>query len=282
MLPKLFVFAYPEEAQVYLNHFPSKPLFQLKNIQCLINEKEQVYSLITGSGFENVVVAISVFFERCNHLRKNILCFNIGIAGSYGQPLYSVFYASKITNYHTLKSFYPDVFLKTSTAELMSILFPANEEIMKHYSNALFDMEAYAFANTCRYFVKNHQIHCLKFVSDKDGKISDMFQLLEQYENKATEILSIIHLIEQHVEKFFTTNNPSKNFDTTIQQELSQKLRLTFSQQHQLNKAIQYYLHHYSKDSLETIFQSVMNTEIQSKQERNQVFQQILKQLYNV
>ncbi len=282
MLPKLFVFAYPEEAQVYLNHFPAKSLFQLKNIHCLINEKEQVYVLITGSGFENVSVAISVFFERYTHLRENILCFNIGIAGSYGQPLYSVFYASKITNYHTLKSFYPDVFIKTSMAELMSILFPANEKIMKHYPDALFDMEAYAFANTCRYFVKNHQIHCLKFVSDKDGKISDMFQLLEHYDNKSTEILYIVHQIEQQVEQFFKYNNTKIIYDTTIAQTFSQKMRLTFSQQNQLNKAIRYYLHQHSKDSLETIFQSVMHTEIQSKQERNQVFQQILNQLYNV
>lgn len=282
MLPKLLVFAYPDEAQVYLNHFPAKSLFQLKNIHCLINEKENVYILITGSGFENVSVAISVFFERYYHLKENILCFNIGIAGSYGQPLYSVFYASKITNYHTLKSFYPDVFIKTSMAELMSILFPANKKIMKHYPDALFDMEAYAFANTCRFFVKNHQIHCIKLVSDKDGKIMDLFQLLEQYEHKATEVLSIIYQIEQQVKQFFKDNNTKVVYDTIIAQTFSQKMRLTVSQQNQLNKAIQYYLHHYSKDSLETIFQSALNTEIKSKQERNQFFQQILNQLYNV
>ncbi|GIV27201.1 MAG: hypothetical protein KatS3mg027_1015 [Bacteroidia bacterium] len=281
MLPKLFVFAYSEEAQPFLAIYPSKTLFQLKNIQCLLNEKENIYTLIAGSGFENVVVALSVFFERFHHLKNNIICFNIGIAGSYGKSLYSIHYASKITNYHTLKSFYPDIFIKTAMSELISISFPADRKIMKQYPEALFDMEAYSYATTCRYFVKNHQIHCIKFVSDNDGKISDMFYLLEQYENKTKDILNLVQQVEQKVEKFFTYKI-SKNIDTSFLQEFSRKMHLTFSQQNQLNKAIQFYLHQHTNEDIENILNSDLSAEITSKKERNQHFQQLLNKLYNV
>jgi len=280
MLPKLFVFAHFEEAQPFLKLFTSRLFFQLKTIQCYYSEKDNVYILITGSGFFNISVAISVFFERYSHLSKDILTFNIGVAGSFGKPLYQVYYISKITNYHTLRSFYPDVFIQFPMAELMSIEFPASKIIMTGYPEALFDMEGYAFATASKFFIKNHQIHCIKFVSDNDGCIQDMDELFNQYQSSVNSILSIVQEIEKEVGIFF---KKEENFDKEIQNivnRLSEKLNLTHSQKMQLHKALMYCMQQHR--SIDFIYSLNFNSDKISKQERNKYFQQILKQLYYV
>jgi len=281
MLPKLFVFAHFEEAQPFLNTFPSKLHFQLKTIQCYHSEENNVYILITGSGFFNISVALSVFFERYAYLKKDILTFNIGIAGSFNKDLYQVFYISKITNYHTLHSFYPDVFIPFPIAELVSIEFPANKKIMAAYPDALFDMEGYAFATASKFFLKNHQIHCIKFVSDNDGCIQDMDELLNRYELSANSMLSMVQQIEKEVQAYF---KEEENFDEEVQNivsKWSEKLHLTHSQKIQLHKALMYCKQHNKNiDFIHSL--NFGDTKKISKHKRNKYFQNILKQLYYV
>jgi hypothetical protein len=280
MFSKLLVFAYPQEAEFFIRYFNAKHFYQLKNIQCLFSEKDKIYILITGSGSIAVSVAISSFFERNEELKNSTVCFNIGIAGSYSKPLYEVFYASKITNYHNLKSFYPDIFISAKYSEIMSIEFPANKEIMQEYPDAMFDMESFAFANTAKYYVENHCIHCIKFISDNDGTIKDMFELIQQYENKCNEIINLLNSISVIINKYFQQNkneNLSKKIDA-----LCKQLPLTFAQQQQLIKASHYFV---QKNSFEKLIQITSKYNFDSvliKKEKNLLFKNLLKELYNV
>jgi hypothetical protein len=278
MLPKLFVFAHFEEAHPFLNAFPSKSLFQLKTIQCYFAEENNIYILITGQGFFNVSVAISVFFERHPQLKKDILCFNVGIAGSFNKSLYDLFYISKIINYHTLLCFYPDVFIHFPMVELVSIEFPADRTTMSAYPDALFDTEGYAYATACRFFLKNHQIHCIKLVSDNDGCIKDVDELLHHYESTVPSVISVVHQLENEVSSFFKKQNTFEEDIHKIVSKLTETFHLTHSQKEQLHKALIYSKQN-NKD-LEFIY-SFGERKI-SKKERKKHFYQILKRLYCV
>ncbi|MCX7728055.1 MAG: hypothetical protein N2203_01155 [Bacteroidia bacterium] len=279
MTPKLLVFAHPQEAAPFIEKYSCNTLFQLKTIQCLYSENNQIYFLITSGGAVNTSVALSVFFERFSTLKNNILCFNIGIAGSFNKPIYHWHYISKITNYHNNKSFYPDIFIKANYAEIMTIEFPANKKIMSVYPDVLFDMEAFAFANTLKFFVQNHQIHCIKFVSDNDGVIKDIHELLSHYQKQLSEALNII----QDIENIFTTKLV-QNADTEKELKIIiESLPVTQSQQSQFKKAAVYYLQH--NGSLNQIRQIINEHHLHTikiKSEKNSIFRKILNQLYNV
>lgn len=280
LIPKLLVFAYPQEAESFLKFYNTTFLFHLKHIQYHFSEQNNTYIIICESGSINTSVALSIFFEKFSSLKNNILCFNIGIAGSYTLPLYQIFLASKVTNYHHLKSFYPDIFIKTNYAPLMSIEFPANADIMKLYSQYMFDMEAWTFVNTLKFFVKNHQIHCIKFISDNNGQIEDIFQLLEKYQNQTKRIIDLINNITSEYEKYQNTSSSSK---ADFIQQIITPLALTQSQKTQLSKALHYALtHQLSEQQIRDIIHHYNFKSIKHKREKNQIFKNLLNHLYNV
>ncbi len=280
LTPKLLVFAYPQEAEPFLKFNNPTFLFHLKHIQYYFSEQNNTYIIICESGSINTSVALSIFFEKFSSLKNNILCFNIGIAGSYTLPLYQIFLASKVTNYHHLKSFYPDIFIKTNYAPLMSIEFPANADIMKSYSEYMFDMEAWAFVSTLKFFVKNHQIHCIKFISDNNGQIDDIFQLLENYQNQTEKMIDLINNITSDYQKHQNISSSSK---TEFIQQIITNLPLTQSQQVQLSKALQYAVqHNLNEQQIQNIIQQYNFTSTKHKKEKNQIFKNLLNHLYNV
>ncbi|MEW6773665.1 MAG: hypothetical protein AB1304_06685 [Bacteroidota bacterium] len=280
LIPKLLVFAYPQEAESFLKFYNTTFLFHLKHIQYHFSEQNNTYIIICESGSINTSVALSIFFEKFSSLKNNILCFNIGIAGSYTLPLYQIFLASKVTNYHHLKSFYPDIFIKTNYAPLMSIEFPANADIMKLYSQYMFDMEAWTFVNTLKFFVKNHQIHCIKFISDNNGQIEDIYQFMQVYQNKSEEIIHIINQIALEYEKHLTIHSNTNKF---FIQKIISNLPLTQSQQIQLSKALHYALtHQLSEQQIRDIIHHYNFKSIKHKREKNQIFKNLLNHLYNV
>lgn len=284
MIPRLFVFAYPEESAPYTQYFSPKHLFQIKNIQCSYSEKYQSYILVAGSGSIHISVALSVFFEKFSHLKNEIVCFNIGIAGSYKKPLHQIFYASKIVNYHNEKTFYPDIFVKHPMAELVSIEFPADKKIMSAYPDAMFDMEGFAFANTLKFFAHNHQIHCIKFISDNDGIIRDIDETMAAYHSKTDEILALTDNITKIIYDFFHTSSEyaeNKSYVTEIE-NIANHLPLTQSQKYQFKKAALFFLKNHHLSDLHKVLSDYSLHAVMSKRERNRAFQSILKTLYNV
>lgn len=275
----LFVFAYYPEALPFIKLYSFKLIFQLKNIRCWYAGKENMYVLVTGGGSVYTTAAISVFFEKFPSLKKDALCVNIGIAGSFKKPLHQTFYACKISNYHNNKTFYPDVFIKSNMAEVISIEFPANDEIMSAYPDALFDMEAYSFAGTCKLFVENHQIHCFKFVSDNDGVIKDEFEMWQHYEAQSSYILQHIQQIEKTIQSFFQN---TQDITQELHHIISQ-LPITQTQKHQLHKAAMFYL---SRQSNLNNFNNLLNehnlSAYKHKSQKNKAFQKLLNILYNV
>ncbi len=281
MIYKLLVFAYLEEARPFIEYYSSRYLYNLKTIQCLFSEQHNTYILITGGGFHSTSVAITSFFERYSRVEKDIICFNIGIAGSFKLPLYEVFYASKIINYHNYKSFYPDVFIKAPYAELMSIEFSADKKIMQQYPEAMFDMEAYSFVSACRYFVKNHHIHCIKFISDNNGIISDMFEMLNAYKKVFPKFLEIIDsIIEKIHPSHLSVDQDIANMH--ILHDFAEKHSFTYSQKRILDRAARYYVHYHSIDDLHHLLQQYANVKTKLKSERDNLFEEIINLLYYV
>lgn len=276
--PKLFVFAHYSEAEPFLKNFSPKHLFDIKNIQFLQSEKHNIYFLISGMGSIQTSVAISIFFEKFAFLKNNILCFNIGIAGSFNQPLHSIFYASKISNYHHGKIFYPDIFINTRYAELISIEFPADKKIMQPYPQSLFDMEGFAFASALKFFVQNHQIHCIKFISDNDGIIKDTERMMESYYLQSAHIIDWINTISHIHQKYFQKHN-----EFSIIEEITQKLSATESQKQQLKKAAMFYIQHSSDiNQLKKIIEHSGIDSSKTKPLKNKIFREVLNTLYNV
>lgn len=273
-------FAYFEEAQPFINYYGAERLFEIKNIQLFFSESHRIYCLISGQGALNTAVATSIFFEKFISDPKKIICFNIGIAGGFNLPLHEIFYITKITNYHHLKSFYPEVYIKSNYAELMSIEFPADENIMMLYPHILFDMEGYAFATSLKYFVQNHQIHCIKFVSDNDGKIADINHLIDIYTKKLKSFIDITDAITNEYEKVCMNKN---NHHEQVLHSYIENMDITFSQKQQLFKALKYALIHNKNISLfiNDMFVKTLNATV-SKHEKKQIINKLISDLYNV
>lgn len=283
---KVFVFATIQEANPLLKQTNFTGVLQQKNINIYFNENKNTYVIITGIGFISPAVAISIFYKTFVELANNSIVFNVGFAGSYSLPKYSFYLVSKVTNFHTNDSFYPSLLLQPSEcnyANLYSIMHVATSDIMKSHKNTLFDMESYAIAKSCQYFIPNHHIHFIKFVSDSTGNFENKSELQENYEKEFANIYLVTDKIYNLI-NLESTNE--KALESDIQKyldEIQNFMALTKSQTIMLKKALAYlYNKNLLHDKIKATINYIKSIQPLNKSQRNQAFHKVIKFLYDI
>jgi hypothetical protein len=210
---------------------------------------------------------------------KRIL-FNIGLGGSANFATHSWVCPHTVQDTQTdNKPFYPEILFKHAIplTKLITLNSPATCDYLAKLNNSTVDMEAYAFAKSAQQFIPSTQIHFLKFISDDGADQEIDLNILEDaYENKLHTAIAFIEQTSEILNRDFT----KKELNFSEKQHISEKLKLTFSQQVQLENVIRY-VYFYGLENRLTGIDSFLNEEIKNKYQRNAILENILHKLYH-
>ncbi|MFN4299030.1 MAG: hypothetical protein ACK4EX_04755 [Thermaurantimonas sp.] len=266
----LLVFAHWEEARHVVRYFDARsincPAFY-KRFSC-----DSYDIIVTGIGILNMQAAVIHYFSTES---KADCALNVGFAGSASKTLHS-WYAASSVHCTPFKAHYLDpVFSKSPYAPLHTVHQPATESQMKNKPDSLFDMEGYGFVTGAKRFLQIHQIHLLKFVSDRDGKLESVKNSLKDYnesvintiETALAEINHIIHLAGD-LRLYYDLETSVKDF--------SNKQRLSFTQTQQLLEYCMYLVNAKQKHRVNSVLaESYLNIP-----DRDKRFEEICTRLY--
>lgn len=269
----LLHFALYPEAKSIIEYLNAKLIKRLKNIQ--IFKADNTFILITGSGYINTSNGIAWTHLENKELINNALCINMGIAASYSIPLYTWNYIGEIIDFETQKKFYPDIFIKEKTHSLISISQAASSKLTQKLSDKIFDMEAFAFAKSCKFYQPLHHIQIYKFISDKGNLELDPELVFKHYSESVIEIF--LKIKEQFLRVFSKNQNNLNEEALTIIKSIGESLKLTTYQLHQLENAINYYLYF---NTLNDLIKVIPMQHFKHKRDKNSYFKNLLAQLY--
>ncbi len=210
------VCAYLKEAKPLIEYFGLKK----RNDKFLIYENEKISLIISGQGKLNSAVATTFLLST----REISHIINFGIAGSSEYKIGEIFLVNKIND-----NLFPDILISHPFRESEIICF---DEVVTGGNYKLVDMESEGFFKAAVKFLKSHQIHLIKVVSDNlvCFRPSDEFMK---------------NLISSHLEnikKYINLLKENKKIDLSIAEEIAKKYHLSFSQKEQLKNRIMYYL----------------------------------------
>lgn len=238
---KLFVIALHIEARPLIKKLGLKKDPKSKKLP--IYRTSDCALIISGPGPLSAAIATTQLLAAMDEQAMDkIHCFNIGICGCRSRTIKTgtLFLINKITQTSTGRSHYPDILAKHALPEhsIKTVDKPVsrNDTIASETSDDFFDMEAAGFFKAASMYVAPHQIHCLKIVSDHlegdllekktvSGIIESACPGIETY----LEATDAIPAIENPV------LSPSEQ---SLLTQLTQSLRLTQTQFHQLNDAM--------------------------------------------
>lgn len=276
MLPLLIHFALYPEAKNIIEYLNAKLIKRLKNIQLF--KADNTYILVSGSGYINTCNALSWAHLEEKALIQNAICINMGLAASFNIPLYTWNYAGELIDFETQKKFYPDVIIKQKTNSVISVSKAATTELTSIYPDKIFDMEAFAFAKSCKFYQPLHHIHVYKFISDT-GDLTLNPELLFK------------HYSESIVNKFQEIKNEFSNLFLSVKDDYNKKeveeiikyvcntLKLTAYQTRQIKSAVYYYL---SFNTVNDLNRLLKLPKFKHKSEKNLFFQNLLHHLYAI
>ena len=212
------VCAYLKEAKPLIKYFNLKKI----NDKFQIYENEKISLIISDRGSLNSAIATTYFLStrKINHI------INFGIAGSSEYKIGEIFLVNKIN-----ENLFPDILISHSFRESEVRCF---DEVVTEGEYKLVDMESEGFFKAAIKFLKAHQIHLIKIVSDN----LVCFRPSNDFMNK---------LITPHLEKVeeFIKQVSSFKFQVPsleIVEELAKKYDLSFSQKVQLKDRVMYYI----------------------------------------
>ena len=210
------VCAYLKEAKPLIKYFDLKKT----NERFAVYENNNISVIISGQGKLNSAIATTYILSR----RKISNIINFGIAGSSEYKIGDIFLINKIN-----EKFFPDILFSHPFKE--SEIICSNEVVQKG-SYKLVDMESEGFFKAAIKFLKSHQIHLIKIVSDNLVCFRPSDEFMENLINP--------HL--KNIEKFISSLNNEKKIDLGIVDELSKKYNFSFSQKMQLKDRVMYYI----------------------------------------
>ena len=210
------VCAYLKEAKPLIKYFNLKK----SNNKFNIYENENISLIISGQGKLNSAVATTYLLSTRNI--QNII--NFGIAGSSEFKIGEIFLINKIND-----KYFPDILYSHPFSESEIICF---DEVVSSGNYKLVDMESEGFFKACVKFLKSHQIHLIKLVSDNLVCFRPSDEFMENLINP--------HL--QNIEKFINNLPINKKIDLSMAEKISRKYDLSFSQTLQLKERIMYYI----------------------------------------
>ena len=230
----------------------AKPI--IKTLKLSLSEQTpfQIYSneaftlIITGMGKDNAFIATSHLLTKYPPSSSDFLV-NFGIAGGIQKhEIGSMVLVHTLTDKKSLKSFYPDMRLVHPYKEV--VLTTVDEvQITADTTIEVVDMEAFAVYKAALFYLKSSQILSFKVISDHfSATIPSKEQVYDWIEPHVNTLMS---LLENYQSKL-----PQKIiFSPTLKAEIDKTLtvlKLTKSQENQLNDSLKGYILRHHKEPL--------------------------------
>ena len=210
------VVAYFKEAKPLIDYFNLKKT----NDKFSIYENEKISLIISNQGKINSAIATTYLLST----RKISHIINFGIAGSSEYKVGEIFLVNKIND-----KYFPDILVPHEFRESEIICF---DEVVTSGRYKLVDMESEGFFKASIKFLKSHQIHLIKVVSDN----LVCFKPTDEFMNS---------LITPHLEKiknYINSLEEKNEIDLELVEYLAKKYDLSFSQKQQLKDKVMYYI----------------------------------------
>lgn len=221
----------------------AKPLIQTLKLNALSQKPFKIYAnnnytlIISGIGNDAVLMAVSHLLTRFS-FEKNDLLINYGIAAARKDtPLGSLFLASKISSYHSKFAYYPQMLIRHDFAERPLMMVDAP---LTHPEVEACDMESFAFFKAGLNFIKLSQLIVAKVVSDhfEPDRLPDIKKLQEDLNQNFLSLVPYFEALEQELKnKLDFSENLNRAY-----QRIVENLKLTKSQQDQLESALYYFI----------------------------------------
>lgn len=224
----VFVCALYIEAEPLLKKYSLIKVEEIANFQVFSDSNQEVYLIISGVGKIKSAIATALILQSMN--KKLVHIINFGICGSCNLSIGKIFLVNQILDNSTQKTYYPDILINTNLLQekLLSVSLPiVNQEIQ---IDGLIDMEGSGFFDAASTFLKVHQIHLIKIVSDNlNQKKLDKNLIAEILEEKIEIVFNFIDSLKSY-------NSPREQFSNLNQNILEnflKQIHLTKTEQHE-------------------------------------------------
>ena len=204
----------------------------------------------------------------------NSIVVNLGLCGApdeAGLNVGDLAVINQIIDHGSGLHFFPDMILKHDLCEhsLETFDYPVTHS---NSVSALVDMEAAGFYVAASYFVKAHQILCIKLVSDKlEGR-----KILPSW--VTNELSNHVKAIENLIRNFLTiqcsTSVPLSASDQNTLIKLEEKLRFSVTQRKTLEKTAENFVVRQNENL--SILLPFLSKKVNSKYQVNKCFHEII------
>jgi len=214
------VCAYLKEAKPLIKYFNLKKV----NDKFQIYENESISLIISDRGAINSAIATTYILStrEINHI------INFGIAGSSEYKVGEIFLVNKIND-----NLFPDILISHPFRESDIRCF---DKVVTEGDYKLVDMESEGFFKAGIKFLKAHQIHLIKIVSDN----LVCFRPSEEFMDEL--IAPHLEKIEEFILKMENGKWKMENEIEKVVENLVKKYDLSFSQKVQLKDRVMYFI----------------------------------------
>jgi len=271
----ILCFALQKEALPFIALGNCKLKFQQKDIRLYTGKTFSC--LVTGIG--RIRCATSIGWLNGLITEPKVLV-NIGLCGSVKHELFTWYDIAKVTDELTGKSFFPEITAinNNGISTLISVNNPASSKALELLDYPLADMEGFAFCKSAKMFVPASNIKLIKFVSDNGSEKFYDTNWQKPYENCAPDILETV---KQKFEFILNVNNIININTNDMLAFITNKINPTFTQKEKLKDALKFAINHYGNASVTQKISKIADIP-QTKEQRNNLVQVLIKQLYDV
>lgn len=234
-----FLTALYYEAKDIISHYNMKKAIEARKFQVFKGENEIL--VISGTGGIKAIVA-ATYLLNCFGYKENDIFINLGICGAAKNhfDIYETILCNKLIDGFSRRTFYPDMLFKHPFKEgsLQSFKGAAGDE-MSEISADIIDEEGAFVYQAVSMFLKPHNIHIIKIVSDILNPASVTPEKIEKLmEKKMPEIYA---WLENRTTAKIEINNVISIEEYKILSVLSKRMKLTTAMNMELEKLSKQY-----------------------------------------
>lgn len=223
---KLFIYtALPCEAKPLVEYFKLKKDVSIQPFAVYFNN--DICLTVTGVG-KSAMAAGVAFTQALFAAVEYPTILNIGVAGHKYEALGRLFFADKIIDIDSERSYYPSLIytLPSFTCGIQTVSKPQTS----YHESYLCDMEASAFYETAVRFTSSEFIFCLKVVSDNEASPAENINPKQVSNLIGTHISSLELVLEQVFKLAALIAKP----EIVLWNKLIQQHHFTIAEQRQL------------------------------------------------
>lgn len=217
-----FLTALYYEAESIISQYKMKKVMEAAKFQAFKGQDEVL--VISGIGALKSVVAATYLLDFFKY-KENDIFINIGVCGGNreGCAEGDVFLCNKLIDSYNNKTFYPDILFKHPFKEgtLESFSETADSETVKNIKFDVADQEGTFVYEAVSMFLKPHNIHIIKIVSDilnpeevtpekikklMEGNLPQIYSWVEKRENIEAEEEEVINKEEKGILMLLSEN----------------------------------------------------------------------------